>query len=290
MVFNKILKNQSTQINQTKTIRIIGDRGAGKTAYITALACLPWDDIDSPVKRVVPIGSETEDLVRKAQELLEQKLEIEPNVYGEGIERSYVFKIEFKARNPLFSSNSNFSLDIQCKDYPGEFFSDLVERKKPNLLERYIKDCVEEATGILLLLDGTARKDKYYAECIKELLIQLDRLSPRNTQPRRVAVALTKCDMSELWIHRQNPREKIMARFEAVHGKLQNTNSIIVDYFATSAYGMLGNENETSNSKIVKSDDNGTRAVIREPDSRLWRPFGIVEPIYWLYTGRRYSS
>lgn len=287
MVFNRKSKNQLTQITQTKTIRVIGDRAAGKTTYITALACLSTDDPDSPVKRVVPIGEATERLVRNAKECLEQKQEISPNDYGDGIEESYIFKIEFKERTLPNSYAS--SLEIECKDYPGEFFRDLVERKNTVLLERYIKDCVEaEGTGILILLDGTARRDQYYAECIREFLIQLDRYSPKNTQTRRVAVALTKCDMSELWIHRYNPKEKIMARFEALHGKLQNSNSITLNYFATSAYGMLGNENETSNSKIVRSDDNGTRAVIREPDSRLWRPFGIVEPFYWLYTGKRY--
>ncbi|MBW4614152.1 MAG: hypothetical protein KME21_12935 [Desmonostoc vinosum HA7617-LM4] len=286
MVFNRNLKNQTTQATQVKTIRVVGDRAAGKTTYLTALACLSGDDPDSPVKRVVAMGEETENLVRKAKDCLDSKQEISPNVYGDGIEKSYVFKIEFKEKSLPFSYPT--VLGIQCKDYPGEFFCDLKDKNNPELLEKYIKDCVE-ATGILLLLDGTARRDGYYTDCIREFLIQLDRSSSQNAIPnRRVAIALTKCDREELWIHRDSPRDKIMARFQGVNGQLQNLKYIHVDYFATSAFGMLGNEYEISNSTVERTDDSGTRAIIKESNSRLWRPFGLVEPIYWLYTGKRY--
>ena len=276
MVFK--LKKQQTQY-LVKTIRIIGDRAAGKTTYLTALASLPWDDPDSQVTRIVPSGKDTENLIRKAKECLDQKVEIPPNDYGDGLEKSYVFKIEFK---------DSSILEIECKDYPGEFFRDLVENKNPQLLSKYIKDCVVEGAGILILLDGTAQQDEYYAECIYQLLVQLDRSTPTNSPSRRVAVALTKCDIPQLWIHRKNPTEKIRGRFEGVHGKLKNFQKITVDYFATSAYGMLGSDSETSNSDTVKADKNGTRAIIIESEPKLWRPFGLIDPLYWLYIGKKY--
>ncbi|GAA6623615.1 TRAFAC clade GTPase domain-containing protein [Scytonema sp. NUACC26] len=283
-----VFKNQSrlTQITPGSTIRVIGDRASGKTTYLTALTCLR-DAPDSLVKKVIPINDETENMIREAKECLEQKQEIQPTSYGDnGIEKSYFFKIEFKEKFPSFNSQPEI-MKIECKDYPGEFFRDLVEKKNPKLLEKYIKDAVE-ATGILFLIDGTARrKDSYYASCLQEFLVKLDRLTPKNTKTRRIAVALTKCDLSELWIHTDNPKEKILARFEGVHGQLQNFDNLNVEYFATSAFGMLGSERETSNSTIIKSDDNGTRAVIQESDSKLWRPFGLIEPLYWLYTGKR---
>ncbi|QHG21167.1 GTPase domain-containing protein [Nostoc sp. ATCC 53789] len=278
MVFNNFKKRQQQPL--IKTIRLIGDRASGKTTYLAALAGLSGNDPQSRVTRVVPIGEETENFVYKAKEFLDQKQEIARTPYGSGLENSYVFKIEF---------NDSSSLDIQCKDYPGEFFRDLVENQNPQLLERYIKDSVEiEGTGIIILLDGTARKDEYYAECIYQLLVRLDRSTPSASPSRRVAVALTKCDIPELWIHSNNPTDKIRGRFEGVHGKLQNFKKITVDYFATSAYGMLGSDSETPNSRTVISDDDGTRAVISESDPKLWRPFGLIEPLYWLYTGKKY--
>ena len=279
MVFNNFKKKPQQPL--IKTVRLIGDRASGKTTYLAALACLSENNPQSRVTRVIPIGEETENFVRKAKEKLDEKEQIERTIYNDsGIEKSYVFKIEF---------NDSSSLDIQCKDYSGEFFRDLVENNNPQLLERYIKDCVEiEGTGILFLLDGTARRDEYYAECIYQFLMRIDRSTPKTSPSRRVAVALTKCDIPELWIHSDNPTDKIRGRFEGVHGKLQNFRKITVDYFATSAYGMLGSDSETPNSKTEISNDDGTRAVIRESDPRLWCPFGLIEPLYWLYTGRRY--
>lgn len=281
-------KHQSVQVIQSPKIRLVGDRAAGKTTYITTLASWPCDDPDSPVKTVVPIGEDTKNLINTAKECLEQQQEIVPNDYGDGIEKSYILKIEFKDKFTWLNSQLA-TLEIECKDYPGEFFSDLLEKQNPPLLRQYIEDC-KEVTGILFLLDGTSRKDKVYADCLYEFLVQLDQFSSRSIKTRRVAVALTKCELSELWLHRLNPREKVMARFEDVHRRLENLRSITVDYFATSAFGILGSVYPTPNSKIVKRDDNGTRAIIKEPNPGLWQPFGLVDPIYWLCTGNRHPD
>jgi energy-coupling factor transporter ATP-binding protein EcfA2 len=275
-----VFKSKKQQLQYlVKTIRIIGDKGAGKTTYLTALASLYCDDSHSQVTRIVPSGKDTQNMIRVAKECLDEKEQIPSNDYGDGLEKSYVFKIEFK---------DSSILEIECKDYPGEFFQDLLDNKNPQLLEKYIKDCAVDGAGVLILLDGTAQQDEYYAECIYQLLVRLDRSTPKNSSSRRVAVALTKCDIPQLWIHRKNPTEKIRGRFEGVHGKLKNFQKITVDYFATSAYGMLGSDSEISNSNTVESDEKGTRAVIIESDARLWRPFGLIEPLYWLYTGKKY--
>jgi signal recognition particle receptor subunit beta len=276
MVF-KFKKQQIQYL--VKTIRIIGDKGVGKTTFLTALACLSCDDPQSQVQRIVTSGKDTENMIRLAKDCLDQKEQIPSNDYGEGLEKSYVFKIEFKDASIL---------EIECKDYSGEFFRDLVNNKNPQLLEKYIKDCAVDGAGILILLDGTAQQDEYYAECIYQLLVRLDRSTSINSSSRRVAVALTKCDIPQLWIHRKNPTEKIRGRFEGVHGKLKKFKKITVDYFATSAYGMLGSDSEISNSNTVETDEKGTRSVIIESDSKLWRPFGLIEPLYWLYTGNKY--
>ncbi|MFM6156234.1 MAG: hypothetical protein ACKPE3_25105, partial [Sphaerospermopsis kisseleviana] len=158
----------------------------------------------------------------------------------------------------------------------------------PELLREYIGDCTIDGAGILILLDGTAQQDEYYAECIYQLLFQLNAATSKNSRSRRVAVALSKCDLPQLWIHRNNPTKKIQARFEGVYSKLKTFHKIHVEFFATSAYGVLGNDIQIANSHTTKADKNGTRAIILESDFKLWRPFGLIEPIYWLYTGKKY--
>ena len=59
-------------------LRVIGDRASGKTTYMASLARWPNADPSSPVQNVTPINEEGEELVSKAQNILEQGLELEP--------------------------------------------------------------------------------------------------------------------------------------------------------------------------------------------------------------------
>ena len=78
------LKNQTKQqgasnkLQSNAVLRVIGDRASGKTTYMASLARWPNADPSSPVQTVIPVNEEGEELIAKAQNILEQGLELEP--------------------------------------------------------------------------------------------------------------------------------------------------------------------------------------------------------------------
>ena len=273
-------------------LRIIGDRGSGKTAYLASLAYWPNANPESPVKSINPIGEEAEELIDKAREILEQGLELEPTDLNADINevKDYSLSINLKDRfSWLEGSKKSVQLNISCKDYAGEFFSDLIYKNGDPKLENYLEDCCL-ATGLLMLVDGTShRKDKEFAMGIEKLLMEIDR-SDMEMQRRRIALVLSKCEQSELWVNRHRPR-KVAARFPKLSAQLENWSKFgggTVEYFTSSAFGIVGQQYPEPNSKRLRRSRHGTNSVIK--NSKLWRPFGLVSPIYWLCTGKRHSE
>ena len=287
--------SNSDPIDRSAEVRVIGDRGSGKTAYMASLAYWPNADASSPVQTVTPVNDEANELISKAQNILEQGLQLEQTDLNASIENDYTLSIVLKGsftwKAPKVSLQPQLvKLNISCKDYAGEFFSDLLHKTGDSLLADYLEDCVR-ATGIMFLVDGTThRKDAEYANGIDKFLIALDRADISSNQ-RRIAFVITKCEQSELWVNRHKPRELAQARFPQTFRKLQGweqTGGGQVDYFTTSAFGMLGNKYPEPNSKRLTRDRDGTTSVIKDP--KHWRPFGLVAPIYWLCTGERHKE
>ena len=276
--------------DESAVIRVIGDRGSGKTAYMASMAYWPNANPDSPVQSIIPINDEANELVAQAQNILEQGLQLEPTDLNASATEVKDYTLSITLKDRLFAGSPMLKLNISCKDYAGEFFSDLIHKLGDSRLEDYLEDCLE-ATGILFLLDGTThRKDLEYASGLDKFLMALDR-SDLDGKHRRIALVMTKCEQSELWINRHKPKELAMARFPQVHRKLKTWSQSTegdVSYFTTSAFGMLGNQFPEPNSKKLSRDRNGTTSVIKNP--RRWRPFGLVAPVYWLCTGQHHKE
>lgn len=287
--------SEATQSNGV--LRVIGDRASGKTTYMASLARWPNAEPSSPVQNVTPVNEEGEELIAKAQNILEQGLELEPtDLNASAIDvKDYTLSIalkgQFSWKNPKASAPSQLvTLNISCKDYAGEFFTDLLYQTGDSRLQDYLEDCLQ-ATGIMFLIDGTThRKDSEYANGLDKFLMALDR-TDIGAEKRRVGLVMTKCEQPELWIKRHQPRELAAARFPQVNRKLQSWQQMgagSVEYFTTSAFGMLGTRFPEPNSKRINRDRNGTTSVLKDP--KRWRPFGLVAPIYWLCTGDRHKE
>jgi len=298
-----LIKNQkkapgaSTQQQSNAVLRVIGDRASGKTTYMASLARWPNAEPTSPVQSVTPVNEEGEELIAKAQNILEQGLELEPtDLDASAIDvKDYTLSIALKGQfswgNSRVSVGSQLvTLNISCKDYAGEFFSDLIHQAGSSRLQDYLEDCLQ-ATGIMFLLDGTThRQDSEYANGLDKFLMALDR-TDIGAEKRRIALVMTKCEQPELWIKRHEPRDLAAARFPQVNRRLQSWQQLgagSVDYFTTSAFGMLGSRFPEPNSKRMRRDRDGTTSVLKDP--KRWRPFGLVAPIYWLCTGDRHKE
>jgi len=281
-------------------IRVIGDRSAGKTAYMASLAYWPNAKADSPVQSVTPVGNQeaSAQLMNMAQNILEQGLELEPTLPEATVDeiKNYGLNIVLKEQFSLINLqkgvySSAIRLTVNCKDYSGEFFLDLINKKADPWLDDYLDDC-KFASGILLLIDGTAyRMDALYAQGIENFFASLDHRQFDETPAlKRIAVALNKCELPELWVNRHEAKELIKRRFPLTSQKLMRWDNNVrqVDFFTISAFGTLGKEFPEPNTTILKRDRGGTSCVIRKP--KLWRPFGLVAPIYWLCTGKRHTT
>jgi hypothetical protein len=108
---------------------------------------------------------------------------------------------------------------------------------------------------------------------------------------RRIALVLNKCEQSDLWVNRDKPAFLASARFPQVSQKLkvwQQMGGGEVEFFTASAFGMLGTKYPEPNVNLLQKSRGGVKAVIKNP--KLWRPFGLVAPIYWLCKGSRHPD
>ncbi|MBV5261880.1 hypothetical protein FLX56_26050 [Synechococcus moorigangaii CMS01] len=297
-------KNQSSSDSTPEpeqlsaSVRIIGDRKSGKTTYMAALARWPNADPEtSVVQQVFAINEDGEDLIQRAQDVLEQGDQLEgtpldadvDDVKDYGI--SIVLKQQFSWRNLANGNSSLASMNVNCKDYSGEFFSDVLYKTGSPLLEDYLEDCVQ-ANGLMLLVDGSSyRNDNSYATGLERFLTELDRTDLDVTH-RRIALVMTKCEQSDLWINSHQPAELARLRFPKVLGKLrawERRSAGTVDCFATSAFGMLGRLKPAPNMRKIRRNRDGLQeSVLKNPSK--WKPFGLVAPIYWLCTGERHKE
>lgn len=285
----------ATQSNQKNAaIRVVGDRASGKTTYMAALTRFPQSRTNtSKENRIVQSVSATNEdgksLINKAQNILEQGLELEPTDLAPDASSSndYQLSIALSNLSRLKSSAELTRLNVSFKDYAGEFFSDLLYDDNDPNLKTYLADCAQ-ATGLMFLLDGSAqREDENYAAGVEKLLNALPN-SNRSNPLKRIALVLTKCEMPDLWMKRKDPEHLAQLKFKRVYTKMRNWQSETggdIGFFTSSAFGVLEPRFGEANSKTIKRDRGGIRAVIK--DSNRWKPFGLVAPIYWLCTGDR---
>jgi hypothetical protein len=292
------VKAEAEVVQSNAIIRVIGDRASGKTTYMSALARCPNANPDGSVQDISAVNDDGNELISKAQNVLEQGLELEPTDLQANAENvsdyqlSITLKSQFSLKTPRARLPGSMSkLNISCKDYAGEFFSDLLYQSSDPKLSSYLEDC-SQATGIMFLLDGSAsRKDADYATGIEKFLKMIAR-SGNSSELHRVALVLTKCELPELWMKRKQPKDLAHQQFKQVCAKLRGwestANSAKVEFFATSAFGVVGSRFPEANSKEQRRDRGGVTSVLK--DTKHWRPFGLVSPIYWLCTGERHNQ
>ncbi len=299
-MFTKIFKNITNKKNsddqlpepeqQSSNVRVIGARSSGKTTYMAALARWPnADPTISAVQTVIPINENGEKLIELAKNILEQgdRLEPTPLVADVYEVKDYSIQIVLK-QNFSRRRNKLVNLNINCKDYSGEFFEDILHQTGTPLLENYLNDCLE-AEGIMLLLDGLAhRQDSQYANGLEKFLMELDRAEIGGRE-RRIALVLTKCEQPELWVNRHQPYKIAKARFPEVVRKLnvwEQSGPGSIEYFTVSAFGMVGERYPAPNMTGLSRTREGIKTSVLKYPQR-WKPFGLVAPIYWLCTGER---
>lgn len=292
----RAFKKPKQDLQGSPDIRIVGPRSAGKTTFMAALARWPNANPDSPIQSVEPFDDQTSKLIGMAQDILENGLPIAGSLYADTPDQlpRYTILVQLK---PTFLTHpiirlrgGNVKFQVSCREYPGELFKDLRnDGTSKNALSTYLEDCAD-ASGLLLLIDGTAKEDSIYSQALTKLQGELNwRLTGKNISlsSYRIAVAFSKSEQAQVWIHRHNIQRFINLRFPQTQATLQKWSrdwGCAVNYFFCSAFGMKGSyPNSNPNVRVETIDRQGTYGVIDK--TQYWRPFGLVAPIYWLHTG-----
>ncbi|MDZ8105248.1 MAG: hypothetical protein RM338_06425 [Nostoc sp. DedQUE12a] len=288
--------NPPLDLPGNQDIRIIGPRSSGKTAFMAALAYWPNADPDSPIQSVDPYDNASGDLIGMARDILADGRELASTDAGENADSLpiYTLLITLKPRllnHPIPAlKNKSIRIQVSCREYPGEIIKDLRNISSSNsLLDSYLDDCAT-ASSLLLLIDGTAKQsDKDYAQALENLQKQLsDRLSLDTARLRnyRIAVVFSKCEQAEVRVYWKNINNFANLKFPAVQTVVNKWRTLwgcSTNYFFCSAFGTKG-INPQPNFKIRNRDKNGIYGVIDNP--KVWRPLGLVAPLYWIQTGQ----
>jgi GTPase SAR1 family protein len=285
LVVQPFLTHYFCDVNVMTNIIGIGSRAAGLSAYLASLAYHKKHQVKSKKVlscEVTPIGNDANNvLIRMGRDVLSQGLELSaepiPSEPDEFIFYNFIINIE---RRGLFWQKFHAQINFYIQNTPDDVFRSIKNFLPDKIYNHLLTDC----QGYLLVIDGTShREDEKYADLLEKFTTDL---TQRNPQGCPIAFTVTKCDLSELWVNRDDPRGLVQRRFPKMYEILENwtqENKEKVEYFTTSSFGVFGKYCEP-NSIIISKSKGGTRSVIRNP--KEWQPFGLIEPLYWLCTGK----
>ena len=266
-------------------IRIIGPRNSGKKTYLAGLAY--WSQNKGArggkVFEIEPLNGVTKELATKARNLILRGTSFEPTVVTDvKALTSYSFQIRVNQR---FRKPKRINLG--AKDYPGEIFEQLGSGFKNRSRGQFMEDCLgkKDVEGCLILLtDWTAGKDGLYSNAFSGFLQFMDKYE--RFKDLRVAIAMSKCERGELWPGRLEPEIDIFQNHlpdtpKLLRSRIEKDN---LKFFALSTFGVLDrNDPRPNRTELVRT---GVRAVLRDTRDNRWKPYGMIDPLYWLSTGK----
>ena len=266
----------------------IGSYAAGLSTYLATLAYHQKHQVKSLKVlscQVTPISADERKLSYKAENILKEQVMLEAGkLYHSFCQHPfYSFTITLEIKGLFWAKNTE-EVSFGIYDMPDNLLRDIKEFSSSHSFTEYYDDLFSDIGGYFLPIDGTShREDEVYAKSLEKFTTDL---TQRNPQGCPIAFAVTKCDLSELWVNRDDPRGMVQRRFPKMYAILENwtqENKGKVEYFTTSSFGVFGKYCEP-NSIIQSKSKGGTFAVIRNPQE--WQPFGLIEPLYWLCTGK----
>lgn len=267
------------------TISVIGPRASGKTTYLAALCY--WPMLMAMQRKqsrfdVTAIGEDAELMVESATNIILQGESLEPTQKGMEVTLLKNYLFEIKLRQALGSVRR---ISLNTKDYPGEIFEDIANNNNSELQQDYVGECLSaEVKGCLILFSDWDDKDGFYCRVMSNFIAQMDAYD--RMQNLRLAIVMSKCERGELWPGRHEPElDLFQTHLPQTAGIVRNRLSPKnVEFFALSTFGVLGRYDPRPN-RVSDVGKYGRRASLRAP--KRWRPYGLIEPLYWLDTGKK---
>ena len=264
-------------------ITITGTRTCGKTTYLAALARFPHSD-EYPGLQVTPIGPDATELVGMADAIIRRGQAMPPS------SRDDIKNYEFEIKIPQLTE----PIRLIVKDGAGELFDDLELNRQqwPKDAEDFVDELCQ-STGWIIMTDWIKEADtRIYQPALQNLLRELNYREDNNKDmpKKRIAVVMSKCERGEAWTGRLDPGEDLFRlRMPQTYNELKLARHLPqrIEFFACSAFGVLGDKDPRPN-RLIGSNDKREYAYLM--NEKEWRPYGLLSPIYWLVTGRRYKD
>ena len=266
----------------------IGSYAAGLSTYLATLAYHQKHQVKSKKVlscQVTPSNPSARNLSYKAENILKEQVMLDVTQFNGSFcdHPFYIFTITLEIKGLFWAKNTE-EVSFGIYDMPDNLLRDIRKFSSSHSFTEYYDDLFSDIGGYFLPIDGTShREDEVYAKSLEKFTTDL---TQRNPQGCRIAFTVTKCDLSELWVNRDYPRGLVQRRFPKMYAILENwtqEDKGKVEYFTTSSFGVFGQYCDP-NSIIQSKSKEGTLAVIRNPQE--WQPFGLIEPLYWLCTGK----
>ncbi|MCL2936372.1 MAG: hypothetical protein MGU50_07175 [Trichodesmium sp. MAG_R02] len=293
-----------------KNIYIIGPRASGKTTFLAALLSITnYSKNKSHDRGKVTVDTKglSSQLKSKVRDSWQTQRPLEPTTFDSGLQ-NYEFSITI---NPQYKPTE---IELKAKDYAGEFFQELLRTDLSTQIKPYLLDCLKNANGWIVLLPDFCLQDKgneftlvkdidaFYRSVFHKLLSEFPKndyiFSPDeltkiqdNLRKMRIAFVMSKCERGELWTRRWEPERDLFQ----VH--LNNTREFLrknlslsknqISFFALSSFGVFSEKDSRPN-RLNLGENLQDGAMIDKTEK--WRPFGLVSPLYWIATGKRWRD
>ena len=309
------------QIADKKNIYITGARASGKTTFLAALLSITqYSKNKNHRGRIIvkPISNDATSLQNENKYNWEGGIPFKPTNFGNNLSdlKDYEFKIE-QSKRFFFNSSFNQPITLKAKDYGGELFQDILEYPLPSKIEPYIKDCLLNANGLVIMLPDFCLQDQgakiqvvedvdtFYKSVLLKLFSDFpesriifpneeDRAkAQKNLRKLRIAIVMSKCERGELWTRRWEPERDLFAvhlpQTRELLRETLNFSKNQLRFFALSSFGVLSSRDPRPNrvNLGVKLADG---AIIDPNNQDKWLPFGLLNPIYWLQSGKTSSD
>ena len=305
------IKANDSQKNSQK-IYIIGPRASGKSTFLGALLSISDHSKNENHKRVNvnTISDDSDRLRERIKSSWKSEKLLRPTEMGNA---DYEFSIKITTK--LFSG---VNIRLITKDYGGEFFQDVLLESsllKSHYILPYIKECLMEASAWIVLLPDFCLKDQpdqkhevvkdvdgFYKSVFRKLLSEIpERTSlfsqddrkkiQQNLKKLRIAIVMSKCERGELWTRRKEPeRDLFQVHLKNTRDFLRDTQKLSknkLEFFALSSFGVLSSKDPRPN-RINLGYKLQDGAMIENFDE--WRPFGLINPLYWIATKKRWKD
>jgi len=292
-----------------KNIYIIGPRASGKTTFLAALLSITDHSTNKSHGKNVTVDPKglSSQLESKVRDSWETKRPLGPTTFDGGLQ-NYEFSITI---NPGYKPTE---IELKAKDYAGEFFQELLRTDLSTTVKPYILDCLINANGWIVLLPDFCLQDEgneftlvenidsFYRSVFHKLLSEFpkndylfssDELTKiqNNLRKMRIAFIMSKCERGELWTRRWEPeRDLFQVHLSKTRDFLRNNLSLDknqISFFALSSFGVFSKSDPRPNRLNLGKDLQDGASMANKDE---WKPFGLVNPLYWIATGKRWRD